>query len=121
MILITEQENLQELKSQANEFLKITNTKKDNQWTIQDTSLMFWHIKTLALGKKYIKKDNKLEYSTLKKFEAYQAPLIQKPVIYGTKIKRDIKKVLGYFYAIYLFLYKEIFKKDCREELPSII
>lgn len=121
MFLTTEQEKLQDLRSQADEFLKITNIKKDNKWTIQDTSLVFWHIGVLDLGQKYIKKENKLEYNKLKKFEAYKTPLIQKPALYGLKIKRDIKKILGYFYAIYPFIYKEIFKKDCIEKLPSIV
>lgn len=121
MFLTAEQNKLQDAKTQAIEFLRITNIKKDNQFTIQDTSLIFWHIDILGLGQKYIKKENKLEYDKLKKFKTYEASLMQEPSLYGLRIKRDIKRIIGYFYDIYPLLYKEIFKKDFKEELPRII
>lgn len=117
-MLFPDQELLNKLKKQADEYLELYKTNK--HWGISKNELESWHKETAELGDRLITmEDNLIKYGELKEFKDSKISIYTNN--YAANIKHNMETVLKLFYSLFLFMYKKLYNKSYPHKLPSII
>lgn len=117
MTSTADQGKLLDLKKQADKYLELY--KENTHWKISTEKLENWHTDISNLGDRLIPIKDLIPHLKLIIFKNSKNSIYSQSS--AKNIKHNMKETLKTFYSIFPILYKKIYGRTYREQLPNII